>query len=94
MGKYTLIDVEDRHDKYPDTFEIPSSEDRRSLHQGDLVQLFFDDKERVWVEVRATGHANYSGVLVNYPVSVDLRYGDVVEFGPEHVAKIERREEG
>lgn len=92
MGKYTLVNVENRHDEFPDTFEIPSWEDRHLLCQGDLVQLFFDGKERMWVEVRATGCSNYSGILVNDPVSVDLKRGDVVKFGPEHIAKIDAKE--
>lgn len=94
---WTLENVEATSAEYPDTFFIPAQEERRHLAVGRLVRLHFvladppDDgprAERMWVEVHATTETGYLGVLTNRPAYIlDLSPGDVVEFGPQHVAR-------
>ena len=91
-----LVDAEERHRENPRTFSIPRSDVRAALAVGDRVKLLFgvgggSSTERMWVEVTEVVGARYVGRLDNEPVAiVDLRAGDLVEFGPEHVAAIWR----
>jgi hypothetical protein len=92
--KYRLVDVEARNLEHPRTFEILPHKERSSLAVGDLAQLCFDDKERMWVEVadvRSDGdRVSFEGVLQNEPLFVKVRRSEVVRFQPRHVFKVER----
>ena len=61
-------------------------------YQGTLSSiptLIFDNKERISVTVAERTETGYLGILNSIPVGLQtLRYGDVVEFGPEHVIDI------
>jgi uncharacterized protein YegJ (DUF2314 family) len=89
---YTLIDGESRNAEYPDTFEIPSVEERRAVTSGDYVKLGFeyDDPssmagERMWVEVATVGD-KLTGTLANEPIgTTDLEHGDEVGFELRHI---------
>jgi len=88
-----LVDAEERHRNYPDSFWIPPPEERRSLRVGDMAKLDFESRERMWVrviEVAAQVGNIYVGVLTNTPVVVKARRGDRIEFGPRHVVDILR----
>jgi hypothetical protein len=102
---WTLISAEARQDAHPDTFQIPSREARETLTQGDGVKLLFDIEtregdrvtdrgvDRLWVIVKRRTGLNYLGVLDSDPGSAEglnLHVGDVITFGPEHVAEIDR----
>jgi hypothetical protein len=91
---YQLVDVEARNLEHPRTFEILPHKERASLAVGDLAQLCFDDKERMWVEVtdvrRDCGHVSYYGKLRNEPLFVKVRVSEVIRFQPRHVFKIEK----
>ena len=102
---WMLISAEDRHAAYPETFEIPSRHERESLSAGDGAKLLFDIEtrkdgrvidrgvDRLWVIVRRRMGPNYLGVLDSDPGSAEglnLHEGDVISFGPEHVAAIDR----
>ena len=55
---FTLIDGEARHIAYPDTFHIPSMEERQKLEPGQYVKLGFqegENTERAWVQVKTVG---------------------------------------
>jgi uncharacterized protein YegJ (DUF2314 family) len=92
-----LVDAEERHRAHPTSFSIPRSDLRHALAAGDRVKLLFgvgdgSSTERMWVEVIDVVDGRYIGRLDNQPVAiVDLRAGDRVEFGPEHVAAIWRQ---
>ncbi len=64
---------------------------------GDLAKLIFvspEGGERMWVRVDTAEAGRYRGTLDNRPVATaGLSIGDAVEFGPEHVADVEHREE-
>lgn len=92
---YTLIDGWERNTEHPDTFEIPSMEEAGRVTIGDFVKLGFeyeDDAElageRMWVEVTGIGNGGFVGTLANAPfapISLDMDYGDEVEFGLRHI---------
>ena len=90
---YTLVDVEERQQKYSETFWIPSKEDRENLQPGDHAKLIFDNgiqPERMWVLIDTATEKRYIGWLDNNPIVADLEHGDVVEFEAKHVVEIEK----
>ena len=92
---YTLIDGEQRHAEFPETFRIPLTRKRESLDAGDIVKLGFQfasvmQGERMWVLVASRQpDGDYIGHLDNDPVlSESLCCGDAVQFSPRHVLAI------
>jgi hypothetical protein len=92
---YMLEDAEQMNKEYPDTFEIPTEEERNNLCEGDFAKLVFLSRsggERMWVEVKGRSEQGiYYGDLGNRPLYSPLDYEDCVEFLPKHVADIWRR---
>jgi hypothetical protein len=100
MAKFLgLMDVEKTARENPETFFIPSAEERKSRRVGDSVRLHFRLKnpaagepqaERMWVTVtRERGFLRpYKGLLQNSPAFIeDLEQGDEVTFKPCHIAR-------
>jgi len=93
-----LEDAERKHRADPHSFSIPRAELRRTLAPGTLVKLLFafadrggTGVERMWVEVVHVDGDRYVGRLDNEPSAIgDLRLGDRIEFGAEHVAALWR----
>jgi hypothetical protein len=102
-GSWSLDSAEELNERNPRRFFIPPTEQRRRLKVGDRVKLVFSvnprrpvaiGSERMWVEIRATHSGGYVGCLLDTPLVIsELRQGDAVEFGPEHVASIEMDED-
>lgn len=103
-GGWTLVSAQARHAAHPETFQIPSKAARESLVPGTAAKLLFHIEtteggrvidrgvDRMWVIVRAVTPEGYEGVLDNDPgesEGLNLRAGDVIVFGPEHVAAID-----
>jgi hypothetical protein len=93
--QWWLENAEQRSADQPNSFFIPAREKRHSLQSGDVVKLLFAAPsqagdltvERMWVEVNSVGSGSYVGTLSDRPDHItSLAEGDVVEFGPEHVA--------
>jgi hypothetical protein len=102
--EWGLLDAEAQNVAFPDTFPIPTVEERQQLRAGDMVKLVFvldpppssgPNAERMWVEVRAaTADGTYEGFLTNRPVVVTtLQPSSVVAFEPRHVAGIALRKD-
>jgi hypothetical protein len=99
-----LLDAEAQNSAFPDTFPIPTSQERSALRAGDLVKLVFvldppptsgPNAERMWVEVRRAGEdGGYEGWLTNRPVVVtSLQPSAMVAFEARHVAGIALRKD-
>jgi len=97
MG-YLLISGVEMHEKHPDTFWIPSQEDKDSVRPGDCVKLIFSDGEgggeRMWVKVSSIvmtcNRIEFlKGTLANIPYFLPLEVGDPIEFGPDYIIAIE-----
>ena len=102
---WMLVSAEERHAAHPATFLIPAKTERERLVPGAAAKLLFhiETKEagtvidsgvdRMWVIVRTvTPEGRYVGVLDNDPrqsEGLNLRAGDDIVFGPEHVAAID-----
>jgi hypothetical protein len=92
---YQLINADIEHRAYPRTYSIPRRIVRESLRPGDFVKLVFKvdppvpraSAERMWVEVTHLSYGRYRSNLANDPDYIpELHHGDLIEFGPEHVA--------
>jgi hypothetical protein len=80
------------HEKYPETFWIPSDEMKDEVEPGHLVKLIFRHRkggERMWVEVTQVQGGRLVGTLANSPaVMPKLDAGDEIEFEREHIIGI------
>ena len=100
---WTLLSAEERHQTHPG-FLLPPASERAAVGVGHAVQLLFDIEtkdggrvvdrgvDRMWVIVKARTPDGYVGVLDNDPghaENLNLREGDLIVFGPEHVAAID-----
>lgn len=101
--EYNLRNVEEAAGEHPDTFKIPSREERLHVGIGDFCKLHFcsdagQEQERMWVkvygiELAPSGEAiEYSGRLDNTPREISLQIGAEILFGPEHISDIIRGE--
>ena len=95
MAKWTLLDAVEMNKKHPDTFEIPTGEERNGLELGDKVYLSFESKkygsERMWVQVSYIGDEEYEGILQSFPMSFEiLKHGDTIPFISQNVLNINR----
>jgi hypothetical protein len=92
---YDLIDVEERHLAHPMSFPIPPIMQRATHMPGDQAKIVVFPGERMWVEVLPSTEIHpegYTGKLLNHPqIATRLKWGDEIEFRPEHVADIKRR---
>ncbi len=94
---YTLDSGIELNRLYPDTFEIPSPNEKSKLEVGNIVKLIFCEEEKVermWVVIteKTTQYSNkvvFQGTLDNSPVGlVTIKSGDVVVFSDEHIIQI------
>lgn len=101
---WVLVSAVERNVASPDTFNIPSELARNSLKRGDAAKILFDIEtkeggiivdrgvDRMWVIVTSVTGAGYIGVLDSdpgYGENLKLAQGDLIEFGAEHVSKID-----
>ncbi|UQZ32205.1 DUF2185 domain-containing protein [Paenibacillus sp. PK3_47] len=102
--EWTLEDVEAASRLYPESFFIPSEQERNAQQIGKMVRLHFvisnpaegePRAERMWVEITGQDPMSrrYTGILTNAPASLKtLHLGDTVEFEPRHIAQTIVRE--
>lgn len=73
----------------PDTFWIPSSEEKAQIAVGDHVKLVWCVQrlpgERMWVEVTSRSGDDFAGRLRNDPVFVYASCGGKVTFGSHNI---------
>jgi len=90
---FELADCVQRNKEHPETFHIPSVDEKSLLGKGDYVKLCFETKsggsERMWVEITEIEGNSFKGVLDNNPVVVnELTCGDELQFELKHIASI------
>lgn len=83
--------------QHPDTFEIPTEDQKADVLPGDLVKLMFvmkDWGERMWVEVDKVDGDRFAGQLSNQPIGIPRLYADDrVRFRSEHIIDIKWADE-
>ena len=98
-GKWELLNAEEKHARYPNTFEIPSRRERETLKRGILVQLHFlvrvgrarRQVHRMPVRITKRVRGGYEGTLESEPDPLAhdvLIVGDTISFRPEHIATV------
>ncbi|WNI18273.1 DUF2314 domain-containing protein [Actinacidiphila sp. ITFR-21] len=80
--------------RHPQSFWIPSAEEKRALRPGIAVKLMFNMRdgwgERMWVEIVAIKKRKIVGVLHNQPIGIPrLYHGDKVRFKYDHIIDID-----
>jgi uncharacterized protein YegJ (DUF2314 family) len=92
----TLIDGVERNTENPDTFWIPSEEEKDTVKEGMLCKLGFETNdcedcggERMWVVVTHKTEGGFVGTLRNEPVFLDLEFGDEVHFQRNNIIDID-----
>lgn len=97
---WELESAEERNRQNPNSFGIASLEERSSLKPGAVVKLLFlfmntedgrkiIDCERMWVTILEVRGGKYVGRLDDSPATSGvIALGEVVEFGPEHIATV------
>jgi hypothetical protein len=79
---------------HPQTFWIPSEEDKAAVEPGSVVKLMFEQSdgwgERMWVIVEKVGRRRMVGSLVNRPQGFPrLDFGRRIKFRREHIIDID-----
>jgi hypothetical protein len=84
----------ERNLAHPETFEIPSQEDKLNIAPGAVVKLMFEMKdgwgERMWVTVSGVRKRHLTGTLMNCPLGIPrLAPGDAIKFKADHVIDVD-----
>src|SRR5215510_25735 len=92
---WELLSAELQHEKHPESFWIPTLEERQTVQRGQAVKLLFkiqleDDDgkishqiERMWLIASEKVGDYYIGILDNQPASFIPSEGDYLCFGAE-----------
>ena len=92
---WTLRSGEESHAANPESFWIPSEDERRSLRRGQAARLIFEiegyeedgsvglQAERMWVIVAQVVGGLYVGILDNQPACLDPASDAYLRFGTE-----------
>lgn len=87
--KVTLQNAVERNAEYPESFQIPTQEERAGVQPGAFAKCMFTDgkyTERMWIKVvRRNDDGTYAGELNNDPARLALKCGHALTFGPEHI---------
>ncbi len=94
--RWRLGDGDQRHRDHPDTFWVPSPQDKAAIEVGDIVKLAFDQTwpggygERMWVRITKVGPKKLEGVLRNEPIFIPrLSWNDTIKFERKHIIDID-----
>ncbi len=99
MKTWKLRNVEDEAKKYPDSFFIPTLEERKNIKINEqvclhLIHLLQKENEpaaeRMWVTITKERNlfSKYKGILDNQPVYIKgLNAGDEIAFGVANIAQ-------
>lgn len=98
---FTIRDGVQANKENPETFWIPSDEDKAKLKPGNLVKLSFDiqtidekgeleiNGERMWVIILEINKDLFTGILDNQPQCTnELKPGYKLHFKPKHIIDI------
>lgn len=98
---WEIINVRAIADHHSD-FKLPDAEEVEGLVAGDYAKLLFafprpnpnaPDAERMWVEITGRHECGHWGArLSNDPLYAPIKLGKEVEFGPEHVLAIMKKD--
>lgn len=94
--RWHLTSGVERNRLHPDTFDIPTFEDKAVIEPGDVVKAMFEMKkperwgERMWVDVMKVKRRHIVGRLSNQPIGIPrLCFGDKVKVRFDHIIDID-----
>jgi len=82
-----LVDAQQQHEMYPNTFQIPDSCVLDKLKLGDFVKICAG-LERFWVEIEEMENETFTGRIDNDLVFVDdhgLNFNSKIKFKRNHI---------
>jgi hypothetical protein len=83
----------ERNRAHPDSFHIPSDQEKALIQPGDIVKLMFDMKgggERMWVVVTSVKGDKLKGYLSNSPAFIPrLESGSRIKFRSHHIIDLD-----
>lgn len=85
-----IIDAQQLHHEFPQTFEIPSRDKLAALSKGDLVKICVDN-ERFYVRVESVEDEKVIGIIYSDLIQTQyhgLKANDPIEFEKRHIYKI------
>lgn len=97
MNRYTLTDGVAANQLHPNTFFIPTDDDKNGIVPGDFVKAAFTPNdaghpERMWVKVTAIHNGAILGTLANTPFTEELdevlSFDDMIELSVDNVLNI------
>ncbi len=95
--KYNLDSGIQLHEESPETFWIPSEDEKKKLQVNDIVKLVFREIEieRMWVIITKieveNGKIYFEGTLDNQPYYLEsIKYQDKVIFNEDHIIDYQR----
>lgn len=97
--RWKLGDGDQLNREYPQSFWVPSPNEKAAIEPGDIVKLIFEPSffppgsekigERMWVRVTRVGSCQIEGRLDNDPMCFPrLAYDDKIKFEKKHVIDI------
>ena len=95
----TLMNGVERNRAHPDTFQIPSQDEREALQAGAFAKIGIEmpdgSGERFWVKLEGRvedgATVQYRGAISNDLVHTrdhGMKDADMIEFGAEHVLQV------
>lgn len=98
--RWKLGDGDKKNREHPETFWVPSPQEKAQIEPGDLVKVMFEPRlfppgadrigERMWVRVTKVGRRRLEGWLDNDPICFPrLEWRDTIKFELKHVVDIE-----
>jgi hypothetical protein len=92
---YALVSGIDRHQRSPNSFLIPSPDEKSAVKPGDYVKLIFSQgdeslpAERMWVKVTSREGDSLRGTLASEPYAVtQLAFNALIEFETDHIIAV------
>jgi hypothetical protein len=83
-----LIDGVERNKQHPQTFEIPTDEQKDNVFADDFVKIGVEG-ERFWVRVTIRDGAHYVGQIKSYLVGKwGLKFDDEIAFEAKHILAV------
>lgn len=85
-----IIDFQQLHIEFPQTFLVPSREELDKIDSGDLVRICVDN-ERFWVRVLGTDGEKVNGFIYSdmlHTIYHGLKGGDAIEFEKKNIYSI------
>ncbi len=85
----TLIDGVALNQSNPETFQIPTDEEKANIKPGDSVKIgIADHDEQFWVTIETVAEEHFFGRVDNHLLTDEISFGETITFQKRHVLTI------